>query len=898
MIPVDEAIEQSADPPASRLVLERLVAARPQAAQLLADDPELLAGCVAVSGVSRPLSVVLETDAEALSVLAALDRRPPVTAATAAELVRWKNLETLRLVARDLLGIDDLETTVGAISAMAADVLAAASRLVSSGGVGLAVIGMGKLGGGELNYASDIDVMFVGEGDPAELDRRARRLLEIVRPTFRVDANLRPEGRAGPLVRSLASFTAYWERWAEPWELQALLKARAVAGDDALRAAFDEVAGRFLWAHVFSADDLRALRHLKARTEEQLARRGTTDRELKRGRGGIRDIEFAVQLLQLVHGRLDPDLRSPTTLTALGELGTAGYVDEDDARQLADAYRFLRRVEHRLQLRDGTAVYVVPTGDAERRRLARSLGFRDTASASAGEQLDRELARHQRTVRAIHERLYFRPLLEAFAAGDDELLRRPGAVDARLQAFGFSDGLRTRAAVRDLTRGLSRTSRLMQQMLPLLLGWLSESPDPDLGLLNVRNLCSDARRSAEITRAFRESPDAARRLCHLVGTSRLASDVLQRNPDLIARLPDPARLATKGRDALVESAAAALGWRPELEERQRALRRWKQRHLLGVIARDILHDEAVGEVGAGITAIAEASLEAALGAFASTLPFAVVALGRFGGGELSYASDLDVVFVYEGAAPSDYEEAMRLAMGLRRFVAGPTPTERIWTVDLDLRPEGKRGPLARSLDAYATYFQRWALVWERQAMLRARPVAGDAAVGARFMDLLEEFVWAPGLSEDDAREIRRTKARVERERIPPGEDPAFHLKLGRGSLSDVEWTVQLAQLAARVRSPSTMGALEALVDAGVIAAADRDVLATAYRYCETIRNRLFLVAGDVHDALPAQGTTLLDWLARSLATTPRQLREEYRRATRRARRVVERLFYDAPDAAS
>jgi glutamate-ammonia-ligase adenylyltransferase len=887
---LDEAIERSADPPTSRLVLDRILAARPDAKGMFADDMQLVDACVAVTGASRPLSLVLETDPEAIPVLTAIDRRPPLTATTADELVRWKNLEMLRLAARDLLGLDALEATVEGISALAADVLVAAHGL--TGGVSLAVIGMGKLGGWELNYASDIDLMFVGDGAPAALDRHARRLLEIVRPAYRVDANLRPEGRAGPLVRSLASFEAYWQRWAEPWEFQALLKARAVAGDDTLRAAFDEAAHRFLWSRTFTADDLRSLRDLKARTEEQLARRGLSDREVKRGRGGIRDIEFAVQLLQLVHGRPDPDLRSATTLTALAELASAGYVDEDDARQLADAYRFLRRVEHRLQLRDGAPVYAVPDSDPERRRLARTLGFRDTADGSATQRFDALLAHHQRTVRAIHERLYFRPLLEAFATEDEELLRRPGAVDARLQAFGFSDGMRTRAAVRDLTRGLSRTSRLMQQILPLLLGWLSESPDPDLGLLNVRNLCSDSRRSAELTRAFRDSPESARRLCHLVGTSRLAAEVLQRNPDLVDRLPDPSRLTTRGRDELVESAAAALSWRSELEERQRALRRWKERHLVGVIARDILHDAGVVDVGTSISAIAEASLEAALAAFGSTLPFAVVALGRFGGSELSYASDLDVVFVYDGATTSDYEEAMRLATGLRRFVAGSTPSERIWTIDLDLRPEGTRGPLARSLDAYATYFHRWALVWERQAMLRARPVAGDAAVGLRFMDLLEEFVWEPGLSSDDAREIRRTKARVERERLPPGEDPEYHLKLGRGSLSDVEWTVQLAQLAAAVREPSTMGALDALVVAGAVDEPDAEVLAAAYRSCETIRNRLFLVAGDAKDALPPQGSTLLNWLARSLDTTPHALREEYRRATRRARRVVERLFYE------
>ena len=261
-----------------------------------------------------------------------------------------------------------------------------------------------------------------------------------------------------------------------------------------------------------------------------------------------------------------------------------------------------------------------------------------------------------------------------------------------------------------------------------------------------------AARSAELTRAFRDSPEAARHLCHLVGTTRLAADTLQRNPDLVARLPDPARLATRERTELVDSAALAVGWRPEREERQQALRRWKDRHLLGVIGRDVLHGSSVADVGAGVTAIAEASLEAALGAIEPTLPLAVIALGRFGGAELSYASDLDVVLVYDGSSAAEFAEATRLAMDLRRFVAGATPVERIWSVDLDLRPEGKQGPVARSIEGYSTYFHRWANVWERQAMLRARPVAGDPDGGAPFHGAARRVRVA-------ARAVRRRRAR-------------------------------------------------------------------------------------------------------------------------------------------
>jgi len=886
---LDERIERSAAPGAVRVAVEHLVASHPEVGGRLAADPDLAGATVAVMGASRALTTYLQRAPEGLEQLADLSRRAEVDDASPAALAAWKEREHLRLAARDLLGIDDLNDTVRGISRMARDVLAAAHTLVAPPGR-LAVIGMGKLGGNELNYASDIDVMFVGEGELTALERSARRLMEVARSCFRVDANLRPQGRDGPLVRTIESYRAYWDRWAEPWEYQALLKARAVAGDDELGTAFDVAASGVLWSRSFSADDLRSLRHLKARVEAQLARQGMTDREVKRGRGGIRDIEFAVQLLQLVHGRADAALRSPTTLDALAELAAAGYVDDDDAKPLAEAYEYFRGLEHRLQLYDGTQVYAMPTDEASRLRIARTMGRRDHAHASAVEQLDAELGRHQATVRGIHERLYFRPLLEAFSTTDAELLSRPGAIDERLAAFGFSDGPRTRAAIRELTRGLTRSSRLMQQMLPLLLGWLSDTPDPDLGLLCLRNLASDGPRAASLTKTFRDSPEAARRLCTLVGTTRLVADILHRNIDLASRLPEPHELRTHPKAELVASASRVLAWRDDADHMQAGLRRWKDRQLFGVMARDVLGDADCSRVGADVATIAESALEVALQVQQPSIPFAVIALGRFGGAELSYASDLDLLFVYDGTNAADAEEGLRVASGLRRFVQGGTPAARLWEVDVDLRPEGKQGPLARSVEGYRTYFHKWALVWERQAMLRARPVAGDAAVGAAFMDLLDEFVWEPGLNDDDRREIRRIKARVERERIPAGEDPTFHLKLGRGSLSDVEWTVQLLQLQHGVRAPGTMAGLHALVGAGAMDGNDGELLADAYRFCESTRNRLFLVRSAPANALPSDPNQLL-WLSRSVGTTPSELRETYRRVTRRARGVMDRLFY-------
>ncbi|MDQ2826572.1 MAG: bifunctional [glutamine synthetase] adenylyltransferase/[glutamine synthetase]-adenylyl-L-tyrosine phosphorylase [Actinomycetota bacterium] len=895
------AVEHSAAPAAVRVALERLTDAHPTLTARLEADEALRDALIAVTAASRSLTELLLADDVALDVLADLDARPSLV--DVGDLRRWKRQELLRIAARDLVGLDDLPVVGHALARMARETLQGAVE--AAGAQGLAVIGMGKVGGSELNYSSDVDIMFVGSGASGD-DRAARAVLDVARTCFRVDVDLRPEGRDGPLVRSLDAYEAYWDRWAHTWEFQALLKARPVAGDVDLGSRFLEQAQSRLWARPFTAEDLRAVRAMKSRAEAELARRGLTGREVKRGRGGIRDIEFSVQLLQLVHGRQDTALRSPTTLSALGELGAGGYVDPADARSLDHAYRLLRTVEHRLQLVAEQPVHTLPSDVAAMDRLARVMGYRDTAEAGAGTLLSGYLTRQQAVVRSIHEHLFFRPLLEVYSPGPTPSadppapLLSPDAVAARLAAFGFTDATRTRQALLELTRGLTRSSRLMQQLLPLLLGWLSEAPDPDLGLLGLRVLAAGEQQATELAVAFRESPEVARRLCVVLGTSRLLAQTLERQPDMIPVLGHPDGLAPRSPEALRAGSANALGWREHMEDRRLGLLRFKRREELRVAAADIL-DLAASEGGdpvdataVQLTALAEAAVQAALDALVPQVPFAVVAMGRFGGSELSYASDLDLLFVYDGSTPADFEMAERTGEQLVRFLGGATPPTQIYVVDLALRPEGKDGHLSRSLHGYRAYYQRWARTWERQALVRARPVAGDADVARCFMQLIEPHVWGgDGLPDDQARDIRRMKARIERERLPSGDDPQFHLKLGRGSLSDVEFTVQLLQLQHGVRGTGTMAALAALEAAGALSPEDGAVLADAYRFCDRTRNRWFLLKGSAGDALPSRPEQLAR-LARSLGTGPHDLREQYRRVTRRSRAVVERLFYAKP----
>ncbi|MGI9023565.1 MAG: bifunctional [glutamine synthetase] adenylyltransferase/[glutamine synthetase]-adenylyl-L-tyrosine phosphorylase, partial [Acidimicrobiales bacterium] len=859
----------------------------------------------AFATTSRSLTKLCGSDPAAVGFLANRDRRPPLEEPVEVEaLARWKRLEMLRVAGRDLVGLDDLPTVGRGLSRLADQVLRSSFALADDTS-GLAVVAMGKLGGNELNYASDVDLIFVAD-DPVAGEKKARAVLRAARTCFRVDVDLRPEGRDGPLVRSLASYEAYWDRWAKTWEFQALLKARPVAGDAELGAAFSAGVEERLWGRSFTPDDLREVRAMKARAEDHLARQGLTEREVKRGRGGIRDIEFAIQLLQLVHGRHDPALRSPTTLDVLAELGRAGYVDPGDARDLAHAYRLLRTVEHRLQLVHEQQVHVLPDDAQSLSRLARVMGYRDSAEGTAGELLVRYLRRQQATVRSIHEHLFFRPLLDALlvepAGPAGHPSARPGpevlgaeAVEERLAAFGFTDAARTRQALTELTRGLTRSSRLMQQLLPLLLGWLSESPDPDTGLLGLRLLSSSEHRAGELAIAFRESPEGARRLCELVGTSKRLTQTLEHHPDLITGLGGPAGLGSRTTEELAEGAVAAMAWRSDPAERQRGLERFRRREELRVASADILSLTPEGEdpvvvTGAHLTDLAEACVRAALEVVAPSLPFAVVAMGRFGGAELSYASDLDVLFVYDGTTSEDFAAAEKAATALLEILSGPSPATRVYSMDAGLRPEGKAGPLARSLDGYRAYYERWAQVWERQALLRARPVAGDVELGRRFIELIAPRVWRHPFPEPDAREVRRMKARIERERMPHGEDPQFHLKLGRGSLSDIEFTAQLLQLQHGVAATGTMAALDRLEEAGALSHQDRVVLGEAYRFCERTRNRWFLVRGEAHDSLP-QSSENLTRLARSLDTTPQELRDDYRRVTRRARQVVERVFY-------
>ncbi|MEU7324289.1 bifunctional [glutamine synthetase] adenylyltransferase/[glutamine synthetase]-adenylyl-L-tyrosine phosphorylase [Streptomyces griseoviridis] len=848
----------------------------------------------------------------------------------------------LSIAARDVCGTTDVPQTAAELADLATATLRAALAIASAAApedaalCRLAVIAMGKCGGHELNYVSDVDVIFVGEAvegvDEAKAvpaaTRLAAHLMRICSETtvegsiWPVDANLRPEGRNGPLVRTLSSHLAYYQRWAKTWEFQALLKARPVAGDLDLGAEYIAAVDPLVWQAAERENFVADVQKMRRRVVENIPV-AEVDRELKLGPGGLRDVEFAVQMLQLVHGRADPTLRSGTTLDALQALAAGGYVGRADAVQLDDAYRFLRSMEHRIQLYRLRRTHLVPEDHADQRRIGRSLGLRVDPVA----ELNREWRRHAGVVRRLHEKLFYRPLLDAAAQlAPGEVRLSPKAARERLVALGYVDPAAALRHLEALASGVTRKAAIQRTLLPVLLGWFADSADPDAGLLNFRKVSDALGKTPWYLRLLRDEGAAAENLARVLSAGRLAPDLLMRAPEAVALLGDGpgGGLRPRGRGPLEQEALAAAGRAENAEQGVTAARGVRRRELFRTAALDIVgsygtdtrpaeadQGALVDVVGAAVSDLTGATLAGTLRAvvragWGDTLPtrFTIIGMGRFGGHELGYGSDADVLFVHEpreGVPEREASDAAnKVVSEMRRLLQVPSADPPL-LIDADLRPEGKSGPLVRTLNSYAAYYRRWSLVWEAQALLRAEPVAGDEDLGRRFVDLIAPLRYpAEGLGEDAVREIRRLKARMESERLPRGTDPKLHTKLGPGGLSDVEWTVQLIQMRhgwaePGLRTTRTREALAAARAAGLLSTEDAETLDEAWVLATRVRNAVMLVRGRAGDTFPTDG--------RELAAVGRYLGygsghvgdmlDAYRRTARRARTVVEELFYGA-----
>ncbi len=666
----------------------------------------------------------------------------------------------LTLAARDLSGTMAVDDVAAELADLAEATLAAAFDAACREhptDSRLAVIGLGKCGGRELNYVSDVDVVFVAE--PADngatvVAATMMRLCSEVTPEgtiWPVDAALRPEGKAGPLVRTLASHESYYRRWAKTWEFQALLKARPVAGDAALGADYVGTVAPMVWAAAERDGFVADVQAMRRRVLENVPST-EADRELKLGPGGLRDVEFAVQLLQLVHGRSDPALRSPTTLVALEALAAGGYVGREDAARLAAAYRFLRTVEHRLQLAQLRRTHLLPTTEPELRRLARAMGYREV------EAWRRDHDMHTREVRRLHEKLFYRPLLDAVARlPADEARLTPEAAVARLEALGFVDPAAALRHLESLTRGVSRRAAIQRTLLPVMLGWFADAADPDAGLLAFRQVSDALGSTPWYLRLLRDEGATAERLARLLATSRYVADLIARAPEAVAMLASTDELSPRPAASLHGEMLAAVRRNDDWEAAVAVARGLRRRELVRIASGDLLGQTPLDAVGPALSDVAAATLDAALHTAMtkvaaenrSSLPvrLAVIGMGRLGGREQGYGSDADVLFVYEPVAgddsPGHTQAGYDVANELRRLLALPAPDPPL-VVDADLRPEGRQGPLVRSLSSYVEYYRRWRAVWESQALLRAFPVAGDADLGQRFVAAIDDVRYPYG----------------------------------------------------------------------------------------------------------------------------------------------------------
>jgi [glutamine synthetase] adenylyltransferase / [glutamine synthetase]-adenylyl-L-tyrosine phosphorylase len=777
----------------------------------------------------------------------------------------------------------------------------------------LAVIGMGKAGARELNYVSDVDVIFVAESADEEVVSTSRALDIATRlamiamrviaehgiepPLWEVDPNLRPEGKNGALVRTLDSHLQYYDRWAKSWEFQALLKARPLAGDAELGARYAAGVAPKVWSSSGRDGFVESVQRMRERVTEHIPA-DEVDVQLKLGPGGLRDIEFTVQLLQLVHGATDASIRQAGTLPALAALAEHGYVGREEAAEFAHDYRILRVLEHRLQLERLRRTHLMPRDPGRLRALARSSGL-----ARSAEELTTLWHSVRQRVRGLHERLFYRPLLSAVAALPASGLELTSAqAEARLAAIGFRDPRGALAHIGALTAGVSRRATIQRHLMPVLISWFADGADPDYGLLAFRRLSDTLGTTHWYLRLLRDSSDAALRLTRVLSGSRFAGELLERIPEAVAWLEDVDELQPRPLGALEDEKRAVLRRHGDADSAAKVFRAIRRREVLRLALSAILDACTVEELGRGLSDVTESHIaglvEAARGSEPDGIEFAVIGMGRFGGRELGIGSDADIVYVFRPTdAPPEVAQARALRI-VADLVRLSEDARLPFELDADLRPEGRNGVVARSLDAYRAYYARWSLTWEAQALLRARGVAGDAALIEDFMQLADTVRYPQSISERDIREVKRIKARVENERLPQGADPTRHLKLGRGSLSDVEWFVQLAQLehgAAEpsLRTPSTLDALAAGVEHGYITASDARILRAAWVFASRARSALTLWLDRTTDVLPVERSQL-EGVARIMGYPPgsaSRLESDYLQLTRRARAVFERGFY-------
>ena len=789
----------------------------------------------------------------------------------------------------------------------------ARSELISDGRISqeksdntqLSIIAMGKTGADELNYVSDVDVIYVADGPEeyaiATATQLAQRLGLVINEAavepglWEVDPNLRPEGKNGALVRTVAAHAAHYTKWAEPWEFQALLKARFAAGAKELGNQYLSEVKPQIWGNRERSNLVQHARQMRKRVIDQIPM-AEKDLNIKLGRGGLRDVEFTVQLLQLVHGVVDESLRESGTFPAIQALADAGLLGRDDALALQRQYRLLRVIEHRLQLVKLRRTHLVPTDASDLRRIARGLNPRLSA-----DDLKEIWLNSRQEIASLHDTIFFRPLLAATAAlSPGEISLTASETESRLVSLGFTDPKGAMRHLQALSQGMSRGATIQRSLLPVLLRWMAEGMNPDGALLSFRRLSELLGDKHWFLKMLRDSSGAAERLMEALSNSVYISRLLEYTPESTAWFADESKLQPTDMISLETEVGSFLARNQGYEKAAEGLKFIRRREVLRIAIGSTLGNLNVRQVAMALSEVTEIYLGSMLiiaGRKSDIdLDVSIVAMGRLGGQELGFGSDADVMLVYKDDDPKAQSMAETLTGD---FIALVKDSILEFELDLDLRPEGKNGPRIKSLSAYEGYYEKWAETWEFQALLRARPMFGSQGLRDAFTDLIDKYRYPEELSNKQLVSIRLVKARVENERLPKGIDAYRHLKLGPGAISDVEWLVQLMQLRyagtnPELRSLTTLDTLASLVKLGHVDATDSQVLEDAWIMASRVRSAQVLALDKSSDELPIDRHKL-EAIARVLEFEPgsaTDLEERYLSVTRRSRAVFQKLFLE------
>jgi len=743
----------------------------------------------------------------------------------------WKGREMLRIALREVAEVAPLEETTLDLSLLAEICLREVyqhwktelGRLRGIPETEFAILGLGKLGGRELNHSSDIDVIFLygeeGQMSPT-LSRHewfnllGAKIIETFASSdpagtlFRIDLRLRPEGTAGPLARSLGSMENYYAGFGETWERLALIKARGVCGSRELAYEFLRQHQPFIYPKSPTSDLLEEIAGIKRRIERDIVGYENIDRNVKLGAGGIREIEFIVQALQLLHGARHAFLQETSTLKALPVLAQLELIPGGEARVLEAAYRFLRRVEHRLQIEAEQQTHTIPENGEALDRLVRSLGF-PTKESFAG-----ALREHMHGVRAIFHRIVEAP--------------SPGTESRAESLHIFRDEKSAARSLNDLARGkgglhvAARTRQVLRNLRPLLFRWLASAADPDVTLNQFIRFVEAYGMRSMLFELLVVNPKLLELLVKTFDASRFAGDLLIRRPQLLEDI-------TRGGMFDHEIAVAEHLKRLEALKITTAsldlLRVYRQTQLLRILLRDVLGLADLTALLAEHSALAEACLLFVNRAHGNEDNLTIIALGKFGGGEIGYGADLDVLFVGD-----DIRAAQRLVVAM----AQPTAEGSIATLDARLRPEGEKGNLACSLTTYEAYYGTRAQLWEAQALTRARPLAGP--LQDQFMDLARR-VWRKAAQRNDLyAQVDGMLRRIRHERGSAAD--LLDFKTGTGGIIEAEFLAQALQMRAGIWNPETMSAFDELATQGLLQKEEAALVKKHYRHLRSIESVL------------------------------------------------------------